>query len=107
MKTFREYVNEVLLKGNINFKDIEKQLKNKEDFQAGKMTIEGYVGPNGYTVKYKSKQIFSEKQGLLLDKLNHNKEAQELAELIGKVFNVKINMKDYSNLDKKWLGIWK
>lgn len=106
MIKFKEYVNEVLLKGKINFKDIEEQLKNKGDFQAGKMTIEGYEGPNGYTIKYKSKQIFSEKQGLLLNKMNHNSEVQELAELIAKSFNVKINMKDYDDLDKKWLNIW-
>ena len=106
MLKFSEFVNEVLLKGAINFKEIEKQLKKRADFQAGLTTIEGYTGPDGYTVKYKGKQIFSEKKGILLDRISHNEEVQKLAELIAKVFKVKINMKDYDELDKKWLKIW-
>jgi len=103
----KETILEKLLKGKIDFSNIERELKDKSDFQAGLMTIEGYDGPNGYTVKYKSKVIFSEKKGLLLDKLNYNKEVAELAKLVSDIFKVKINFKEYDDLDKKWLAIWK
>jgi hypothetical protein len=107
---FREFINEKSsnIKG-FDYNEIEKRLKDKEEFTVDLTKVEAYDigGSNGYIVKYKGTMIFSEKKGILLEKLGYNDEVGKLAEIISKVFKVKVEIKDYDQLDKAWLKIWK
>jgi len=110
MKKFNNLVEETLLEltGKVDWKKIEKQIKNKEDFYDLSCKMSAGETGVGYTVNFGN--VFYNDNGMKFKAFGATEDDYKLAEILKKIFKIKesdVNVIEPDELDKKWSKIWK